>query len=69
MLPRMATGRLEITWLGHSAFLLRTPGGKTILLDPWYTGNPKFPAGREPQAADLILVSHGHSDRTGDLPQ
>ena len=59
---------LSITWLGHSAFNLRTPGGKTVLFDPWYTGNPRFPAGREPKAADLILVSHGHSDHITDAP-
>ena len=62
----MSTGHLAITWLGHSAFQVLTPGGKTLLFDPWYTGNPKFPAGREPQHADLILVSHGHSDHTAD---
>jgi len=62
----MSTRRLSITWLGHSAFSLRTPGGKTLLFDPWYTGNPSFPAGREPKAADLILVSHGHSDHITD---
>ncbi|MEP7117202.1 MAG: metal-dependent hydrolase [Acidobacteriota bacterium] len=57
---------LSITWLGHSAFSLRTPGGKTLLLDPWYTGNPSFPPGREPKVADLILLSHGHRDHTAD---
>lgn len=62
----MSSGRLAITWLGHSAFSIRTPGGKTVLFDPWYTGNPKFPAGREPKAADLVLVSHGHSDHITD---
>jgi len=61
----MSTGRLAITWLGHSAFQLRTPGGKTLLFDPWYTGNPRFP-GRKPTAADLILCSHGHSDHITD---
>jgi L-ascorbate metabolism protein UlaG (beta-lactamase superfamily) len=61
----MSTGRLAITWLGHSAFQLRTPGGKTLLLDPWYSGNPKFP-GQKPTAADLILCSHGHSDHITD---
>jgi L-ascorbate metabolism protein UlaG (beta-lactamase superfamily) len=62
----MTHGRLAITWLGHSAFSLKTPGGSTVLFDPWYTGNPSFPAGREPKAADLMLISHGHSDHTTD---
>lgn len=62
----MTHGRLAITWLGHSAFSLKTPGGRTVLFDPWYTGNPGFPAGREPKAADLMLISHGHSDHTTD---
>lgn len=57
---------LQITWLGHSAFRLRTPGGKELLFDPWYTGNPSFPDAARPKAADLILVSHGHSDHITD---
>ena len=57
---------LQITWLGHSSFRLRTPGGKEVLLDPWYTGNPAFPETARPKAADLILISHGHSDHITD---
>ncbi len=57
---------LAITWLGHSAFALKTPGGKTMLFDPWYTGNPAFPERARPTAADLILISHGHSDHITD---
>jgi L-ascorbate metabolism protein UlaG (beta-lactamase superfamily) len=57
---------LAITWLGHSSFRLRTPGGKEVLFDPWYTGNPSFPAAARPTAADLILISHGHSDHITD---
>ena len=57
---------LAITWLGHSAFRLRTPGGKEVLIDPWYTGNPSFPESARPKQADLILISHGHSDHITD---
>jgi L-ascorbate metabolism protein UlaG (beta-lactamase superfamily) len=57
---------LSITWLGHSSFRLRTPGGKEILFDPWYTGNPSFPESARPKSADLILISHGHSDHITD---
>ncbi len=57
---------LSITWLGHSSFHLRTPGGLHLLFDPWYTGNPRFPEAARPAKADLILVSHGHSDHITD---
>jgi L-ascorbate metabolism protein UlaG (beta-lactamase superfamily) len=57
---------LSITWLGHASFSLRTPGGKIILFDPWYTGNPSFPEGKKPTKADVILISHGHSDHITD---
>ena len=57
---------LAITWLGHSSFRLRTPGGKEVLLDPWLTGNPSFPEAARPRAADLILISHGHFDHFTD---
>jgi L-ascorbate metabolism protein UlaG (beta-lactamase superfamily) len=57
---------LAITWLGHSAFAVRTPGEKIILFDPWYTGNPSFPKDAKPTKADVILVSHGHSDHITD---
>jgi L-ascorbate metabolism protein UlaG (beta-lactamase superfamily) len=59
---------LSITWLGHSAFIIVTPGGKRIVTDPWLEGNPKCPADRKRiDAADLILLSHGHSDHAGDI--
>jgi len=64
----MATQKISITWYGHSTFVITTPGGKRIVTDPWLEGNPKCPpAMKKITAADLILVSHGHSDHTGDL--
>ena len=60
--------RLAITWLGHSTFLLRTPGGRKVLVDPWLAGNPACPdALKKPPKVDLILVSHGHFDHIDDL--
>jgi L-ascorbate metabolism protein UlaG (beta-lactamase superfamily) len=57
---------LAITWFGHATFLVTTPGGKRIVFDPWLTGNPKAPAGAAIDKADVICVTHGHSDHTGD---
>ena len=61
-------GQLSITWFGHSTFLLRTPGGKRVLFDPWLTAIPACPdAMKKPPKADLILASHGHFDHIEDL--
>jgi L-ascorbate metabolism protein UlaG (beta-lactamase superfamily) len=58
---------LSITWYGHSTFSLTTPGGRRIVFDPWLEGNPKAPAGAKIDKADVICVSHGHSDHTTDV--
>ena len=56
------------TWLGHATFLVTTPGGKRVLFDPWITGNPKSPdSAKKLGHLDLILVTHGHGDHTGDV--
>lgn len=59
---------LSITWLGHATFVLKSPGGKRILFDPWLTGNPSAPSDAKKVIGDpdLILLTHGHSDHTGD---
>lgn len=59
---------LSITWLGHATFVITTPGGKRIVTDPWLEGNPACPADKKRiDAADLILLTHGHFDHTGDV--
>lgn len=55
-----------LTWLGHSAFLIATPGGRQVLIDPFLTGNPRTPKGFTLPALDLILLTHGHGDHLGD---
>jgi len=58
---------LSITWLGHATFLLQSPGGKRIILDPWVTGNPTSPeSAKKLGQLDLMLITHGHADHTGD---
>jgi L-ascorbate metabolism protein UlaG (beta-lactamase superfamily) len=59
---------VKLTWIGHASFILETPGGKRALIDPWMTGNPVCPDSlHDPGDVDLILLSHGHSDHTGDV--
>jgi L-ascorbate metabolism protein UlaG (beta-lactamase superfamily) len=61
-LPAGAT----ITWYGHACVELRTAGGRTVLIDPWF-GNPRSPrSAADVSACDLLLVTHGHDDHLGD---
>ncbi|HQT25680.1 MAG TPA: metal-dependent hydrolase [Burkholderiales bacterium] len=59
----------ELTWYGHSAFKVKTPEGKVLLIDPWIT-NPANKSGKEDLEkigkVDLILISHGHFDHVGN---
>ena len=58
--------QLSITWFGHSAFLLESPSGKRVLIDPWLD-NPKAPKDATGIAGiDLICVTHGHEDHLGN---
>jgi L-ascorbate metabolism protein UlaG (beta-lactamase superfamily) len=56
---------MDIRYLGHSAFALEHDG-KTVLVDPFLTGNPKAAASADEIAADAIFLTHGHADHIGD---
>lgn len=59
---------MNIIWLGHSGFRIEI-GDQVLLVDPWLTGNPMFPAERRAEAvsgATHILITHGHGDHAGD---
>ena len=55
-----------LTWLGHASFRLDTDGGKRIYVDPWLSGPTCPDSEREPERADVIVVTHGHGDHVGD---
>src|SRR3954452_1820460 len=61
-------GKTEVTWYGHAAFVIKTPGGTTLAVDPWISNpsNKDKGALEKIEKVDYILLSHGHSDHVGD---
>ena len=55
----------RVRWLGHACLLFESDG-RSILVDPFLTGNPAAAATADQVPADFILVSHGHGDHVGD---
>jgi L-ascorbate metabolism protein UlaG (beta-lactamase superfamily) len=59
---------MQITWLGHASFRIEIETA-VLLIDPWLTGNPMFPAEERARAiggATHILLTHAHGDHVGD---
>jgi L-ascorbate metabolism protein UlaG (beta-lactamase superfamily) len=56
----------RVTWLGHAAFLIESPNGIRVALDPFVEHNPKFPKGFDYGRVDVIAATHGHFDHFGD---
>jgi L-ascorbate metabolism protein UlaG (beta-lactamase superfamily) len=58
---------MEITWLGHATFRIKSSQGKLILTDPFISGNPATPEHlKDVRETNIILPSHGHSDNFAD---
>jgi L-ascorbate metabolism protein UlaG (beta-lactamase superfamily) len=58
---------MKLTYYGHACFLIET-SGKSILFDPFLTGNPSVKnVDIEKIKADYIFITHGHGDHTADL--
>ena len=64
---KMRSRNMQITWYGHSAFRLDF-AGKSVLIDPFFTGNPAFASDRAAAIKGVthILITHGHADHVGD---
>ncbi len=54
-----------ITWYGHGTFGVQT-AGKTLIIDPFFTGNPASPVKASDVMPDVLLITHGHGDHIGD---
>ena len=59
---------MKITFLGHATLLIRTDG-KTLLVDPFISGNDKVADKINIQELkpDFILLTHAHNDHTLDV--
>lgn len=70
--PVVAQAGTDVLWLGQAAFRIGTPGGKTVLIDPWLLANPLTPAAYQRLETfgkiDVLLVTHGHADHFADAP-
>jgi L-ascorbate metabolism protein UlaG (beta-lactamase superfamily) len=54
-----------VTYLGHGTFQI-VAAGKTIIIDPFFTGNPAATVTADEVQPDYLIVSHGHGDHVGD---
>lgn len=56
---------MKVSYHGHSVVQIKS-NGKTILIDPFITGNSLTDLKVEDIKPDVIILSHGHNDHVGD---
>jgi len=75
---RVSRGFATIWWLGQAGFIIKSPGGKIVALDPYLSNSckaigdqhgfrmdrqvPSPIAGRDLVGVDLYLITHSHQD-------
>jgi L-ascorbate metabolism protein UlaG (beta-lactamase superfamily) len=57
---------MKLKYFSHSSFQIKSDSGQTILIDPFFDGNPTSPVRSEEVTADYIVLTHGHGDHLGD---
>jgi len=58
---------VAVKYLGHATFLMTTPGGKSLLIDPWVQNNPACPdEHKQLDGVDTMLITHAHFDHIQD---
>jgi L-ascorbate metabolism protein UlaG (beta-lactamase superfamily) len=55
----------KLTYIGHSAFHLEADG-KSVLVDPFITGNPAATIPATNFSPQTIILTHAHNDHVGD---
>ncbi|MCQ4086696.1 metal-dependent hydrolase [Saccharibacillus sp. JS10] len=56
---------MKITYYGHSALLVEAEG-KSIIIDPFLSGNPESGIHPSDIKVDAVLLTHAHGDHFGD---